>query len=238
VPMADPFFGYIPLSAIPPERLQDIRVTRGGGTGPFGAGALAGAIELDSADASDLGLFTGSAMIDDRAETELSGTLAPEVGEGYAMVSGRWDRGKGFFTTPEDQRVPATVRAKYDSWSTTARLVEPIGDDLTLQLRGLAFEDNRVLRFAGATTGSKGQDISARIVGRGAWKIDALAYGQWRNFNNRVISSSSYKLTLDQKDTPSNGQGGKIEIRPPVGGGHTLRLGSDFRSDAEGRRSG
>ena len=229
VPMADPFFGYIPLSAIPPERLQDIRVTRGGGTGPFGAGALAGAIELDSADASDLGLFTGSAMIDDRAETELSGTLAPEVGEGYAMVSGRWDRGKGFFTTPEDQRVPATVRAKYDSWSTTARLVEPIGDDLTLQLRGLAFEDNRVLRFAGATTGSKGQDISARIVGRGAWKIDALAYGQWRNFNNRVISSSSYKLTLDQKDTPSNGQGGKIEIRPPVGGGHTLRLGSDFR---------
>jgi outer membrane receptor protein involved in Fe transport len=125
--------------------------------------------------------------------------------------------------------VPATVRAKYDSWSSTARLVEPIGGDFTLQLRGLVFEDNRVLRFAGATTGSKGQDISARIVGRGAWKIDAIAYGQWRNFHNRVISSSSYKLTLDQKDTPSDGQGGKIEVRPPVGGGHTLRLGSDFR---------
>ena len=49
VPMADPFFGYIPLSAIAPERLESIRVTRGGGTGPFGAGALAGAIELESA---------------------------------------------------------------------------------------------------------------------------------------------------------------------------------------------
>ncbi|HEY7806339.1 MAG TPA: TonB-dependent receptor [Croceibacterium sp.] len=229
VPMADPFFGYIPLSAIPPERLRDIIITRGGGTGPFGAGAVAGAIQLESADARDLGLFTGEAMIDDRAETELSGTLAPQIGDGYAMVSGRWDRGKGFFTTPENQRVPATVRAKYDSWSTTARLVEPIGDDLTLQLRGLAFEDNRVLRFAGANTGSKGEDISARIVGRGPWKIDALAYGQWRNFNNRVISSNSYKLTLDQKDTPSEGQGGKIEVRPPVGGGHTLRLGADFR---------
>ena len=229
VPMADPFFGYIPLSAIPPERLSSIVVTRGGGTGPFGAGALAGAIELQSADASDLGLFTGEALIDNRAETELSGTLAPEIGEGYAMVSGRWDRGKGFFTTPEDQRVPATVRAKYDSWSTTARLVEPIGDDLTLQLRGLTFEDNRVLRFAGATTGSKGQDVSARVVGRGPWEIDALAYAQWRNFNNKVISSSSYNLVLDQKDTPSEGQGGKIEIRPPVGGGHTLRLGTDFR---------
>ena len=41
VPMTDPFFGYVPLSAIAPERLESIRVTRGGGTGPFGAGAPA-----------------------------------------------------------------------------------------------------------------------------------------------------------------------------------------------------
>jgi outer membrane receptor protein involved in Fe transport len=229
VPMIDPFFGYVPLSAIAPERLENIRVTRGGGSGPFGMGALAGTIELDSADAADLGLFTGSAMIDDRAETELSASLAPEIGPGYAIVSGRWDRGKGFFTTPESQRVPATVRARYDSWSTSARVVEPIGDNLTLQLRGLAYEDNRVLRFAGATTGMKGQDLSARLVGRGAWQFDVVAYAQWRNFNNRVISSSTYRLSLDQKDTPAQGQGGKIEIRPPVGGGHTVRLGADFR---------
>src|SRR3546814_16864360 len=31
VPVADPFFGYIPLSALAPERLAGIRVTRGGG---------------------------------------------------------------------------------------------------------------------------------------------------------------------------------------------------------------
>jgi outer membrane receptor protein involved in Fe transport len=229
VPMTDPFFGYVPLSAIAPERLESIRVTRGGGSGPFGSGALAGTIELDSADAADLGLVSGQALIDNRGETELSGSVAPQIGDGYAIASGRWDRGKGFFTTPEDQRVPATVRAKYDSWSASGRLVEPVSDDVTLQLRGLAFEDNRVLRFAGATTGMRGQDISARAVGRGPWQFDVLAYAQWRNFNNRVISSSTYNLTLDQKDTPANGQGGKIEIRPPVGGGHTLRVGADYR---------
>jgi len=229
VPMTDPFFGYVPLSAMAPERLENVRVTRGGGSGPFGSGALAGVIELDSADAADLGLSTGSAMIDQRGETELSGSLAPEVGEGYAVVSGRWDRGKGFFTTPEAQRVPATVRAKFDSWSAAARLVEPIGSDLTLQLRGLAFEDNRVLRFAGATTGMSGGDLSGRLVGRGAWQFDVVAYAQWRNFNNRVISSSTFNLSLDQKDTPASGQGGKVEIRPPVGAGHTLRFGSDYR---------
>jgi len=229
VPMIDPFFGYVPLSAIAPERLENIRVTRGGGSGPFGMGALAGTIELDSADASDLGLFTGSAMIDDRAETELTGSLAPQIGDGYGIFSGRWDRGKGFYTTPDSQRVPATVRAKYGSWSASGRVVQPIGGDFTLQMRGLVYEDNRVLRFAGATTGMSGQDISARLVGRGKWQVDAIAYAQWRNFNNRVISSSTYKLSLDQKDTPAEGQGGKIEIRPPVGGGHTLRLGADYR---------
>jgi outer membrane receptor protein involved in Fe transport len=229
VPMIDPFFGYVPLSAIAPERLESIRVTRGGGSGPFGSGALAGVVELDSADAADLGLFTGAAMVDPRGETELSASLAPEIGPGYAVVSGRWDRGQGFWTTPEAQRVPASVRAKYDSWSASARVVEPIGDDLTLQLRGLAFEDNRVLRFKGATSGMEGQDISARVVGRGPWQVDAIAYAQWRNFNSRVISSSSYKLTLDQKDTPATGQGGKLEIRPPIGGGHTLRFGTDYR---------
>ncbi len=56
-----------------------------------------------------------------------------------------------------------------------------------------------------------------------------LGYLQWRNFNNIVISSSTFAKTLDQRDTPSSGQGGKIEVRPPVGGGHTLRFGSDFR---------
>lgn len=229
VPIADPFFGYIPLSAVAPERLESIRVTRGGGSGPFGAGALAGTIELDSADAGDIGLFTGSAAINNRSETELSGTLAPEIGNGYATVSGRWDRGKGFWTTPEADRVPASVRAKFDSWSGGARLVQRLGPDVTLQLRGLAFEDNRVLRFDGATTGSKGRDVSARLVGRGAWQFDVIGYAQWRNFNNVVVSSTRFVPVLDQKDTPSTGLGGKVEVRPPVGGGHTLRIGTDYR---------
>ena len=229
VPLTDPFFGYVPFNAVAPERLGRIRVTRGGGTGPFGAGALAGAIELESADAAELGLFQGSALVNDRAESELSASLAPRIGDGYATVSGRWDRGKGFWTTPEDQRVPASVRAAYDSWSVGGRVVQPLGPDVTVQLRASAYDDDRVLRFDGAETGGDGQDVSARLVGRGAWQFDALAYLQWRNFYNRVISSTTFNLTLDQKDTPASGQGGKIEVRPPVGENHTLRLGADYR---------
>ncbi len=229
VPLTDPFFGYVPFNAVAPERLNRVQVTRGGGTGPFGAGALAGTIALESADAATLGLFSAQALVNDRAETQLSATVAPEVGEGYAVVSGRWDRGKGFFTTPEDQRVPATARAKFDSWSVSGRLVQPIGEDLELQVRGLAYDDARTLRFDGQDSTNEGQDISARLVSRGPWQVDVLGYAQWRNFTNIVISSSSFNPVLDQRDTPSTGLGGKIEVRPPVGEANTLRLGVDYR---------
>ena len=68
-----------------------------------------------------------------------------------------------------------------------------------------------------------------RIVSQGRWQVDALAYVQARNFNNIVISATSLRKTLDQRNTPSTGLGGKIEIRPPVGSDHQLRIGADAR---------
>ncbi|OYX41236.1 MAG: TonB-dependent receptor, partial [Sphingomonadales bacterium 32-64-22] len=159
----DPFFGHVPLSALSPNQLEMIRVTRGGGSGPFGAGALAGTVELEGIDARDLGLFRGEALVNDRGETQLEGSLAPEWDSGFAVVSGRWDQGDGFWTTPKDQRVAASVPAAYESWSANARVVQQLGTDVSLQVRGLAFEDNRTLRFAGADNATKGQDLSVRL---------------------------------------------------------------------------
>ena len=229
VPMADPFFGYIPLSAIAPERLSMARVTRGGGSGAFGAGAVAGTIDFTSAGPAQLGLLSAAGMVDDRGDTELSATLAPRLGSGFAVISGRWDRGPGFWTTPASQRAPASVRARYESWSVGARAVAPLTPDIELQARVMAFRDDRTLRFAGANTGSRGQDASLRLVGRGRWQFDVLGYVQARDFYNVVVSAASFRPTLNQRGTPSTGAGGKIELRPPVGGGHVLRLGGDWR---------
>ena len=229
VPMADPFFGYVPLSALVPERLAGVRVTRGGGSGPFGSGALAGTIELTSADAATLGPLSASLLASDRGETEAGAALAASLGAGFVTAAGRWDRGKGFFTTPAEQRVPATVRAGYDAWSARLRAVAPLAPDLELQAAGLVFRDARTLRFAGADSMSEGQDASLRLVGRGPWQFDALAYVQARNFANVVISSTRFTRTLDQRNTPSTGLGGKLELRPPMGRNHVLRLGADYR---------
>ena len=229
VPLADPFFGYIPLSAIAPETLGTIRVTRGGGSGPFGAGALAGTIELESAEPGATGPFLGNLAINDRAETEASGVLTQRLGQGFAVASGRWDRGQGFFTTPDAQRVPATARAGFDSWNAALRAVAPLTGEIEVQARVGVFRDDRTLRFRGADSFSSGEDASIRIVGRGAWQFDALAYVQARDFGNVVISSTRFTPTLDQRRTPSTGIGSKFELRPPILEGHDIRIGADYR---------
>jgi outer membrane receptor protein involved in Fe transport len=234
VPVADPFFGYVPLSALAPERLQSVRVIRGGGSGAFGAGAVAGTIELTSAGPDELGPWSGSVMADQRGASELWGVAAPRLGSGFAVASARWDRGGGFFTTPPAQRGPATVRASYDSWSASLRAVAPIAPGWELQARGLAYDDRRTLRFRGARTTSSGQDASLRLVGRGRWQVDILGYVQARDFSNVVISATSLRRTLDQRRTPSTGFGGKLELRPPLPRGQVLRLGADLRM-ADGR---
>ncbi len=229
VPLADPFFGYIPLSAIAPETLGTIRVTRGGGAGPFGAGALAGTIDMESAEPGAGGPFLGSAAVNDRGETEASGVLTQRLGRGFATASGRWDRGQGFFTTPEDQRVPATARAAFESWNAALRAVAPLTDTVEVQARVAAFRDARTLRFEGADSTSEGEEASIRFVGRGSWQFDALAYVQARDFSNIVISSTRFTPTLDQRRTPSTGIGGKFELRPPLLEGHDIRIGADYR---------
>lgn len=230
VPVADPFFGYIPFSALVPEQLGAVRVTRGAGNGAFGAGAVAGVIELTSASRSDLPLLDARGLYGSRNANELSATLSPRLGAGFVSLSARRDSGDGFFTTPVEQRVPATARARYDSWSVGARSVVPVGNDAEIQARLNVFRDSRTLRFIGADSASEGEDASIRLLSHGPWQLDALAYIQARNFRSVTISASTFRKSLDQYDTPSTGLGGKIELRPPVGARHVLRIGGDIRA--------
>ena len=229
VPLADPFFGSIPFNALPLDTIGVARITRGGGAGSFGAGTVAGTIELFSADRGQLPLYSARALYGSRNAQQIDATIAPDLGAGFLAVSGSYARGDGFWTTPADQRVAASAPARYETWAASARGVAPVGDTGEIQARINLFRDDRTLRFAGADNGQEGQDASLRYIARGDWQVEALAYVQLRNFNNIVISSTSFRPTLDQRNTPSTGLGGKLEVRPPVGGDHLLRIGVDSR---------
>ncbi len=229
VPLADPFFGSIPFSAIVPERLGLVSVQRGGGLGAFGAGAVAGVIDMTSATRQDLPPVSASGFYGSHNASELTASVSPRLGAGFATLSGRFERGDGFQTTPASQRTVASVPAAYQSWSTNLRAVAPLTATTELQFRGSLFQDARTLRFAAANSASEGQDASIRLISRGRWQVEALGYAQARNYANVVISAATFRRTLNQRNTPSTGIGGKIELRPPVAGGHVLRLGLDTR---------
>lgn len=229
VPVADPFFGYIPLSSLAPERLASATVTRGAGSGAFGAGGVAGTIELFSAGPDERARINGQFAGGSREATEFAVGAAPSLGSGFATFDARWDRGNGFWTTPKGQRVPASVPAAYNARSANVRFVTALGGANELQLHGLLFRDDRTLRFKGADSLSEGADASARLLHRGKWQVDAIAYVQRRNFANVVVSATSFRRVLDQRRTPSTGVGGKLELRPPRLGALQLRFGSDLR---------
>ena len=236
VPIADPFAGYLPWSALDPARLGSVTVVRGGGTGAFGAGAVAGTILLTSAAPGqsapyELGLAGGS-----RDSWAGTASLSAKVGEGYVQAGGRFDQGAGYVLVPPDQAGRVDIPARYNSWGASLRLLVPVAADTELQVSALAFNDDRVRGLTFANSQTTGADASARLVHQGDWGVDALVYIQTRSFSAQFAgvgpNRATETLTLDQYSTPANGAGGKFEVRPPVGESHALQLGVDVRSGA------
>ena len=234
VPVADPFAGWIPWPALSPDRLAAARITRGGGAGAFGSGALAGTIELFSAGGRDLPAVDAAVAAGSRGSLSASAGASATLGAGFAALSGRFDSGDGYVLVPDRQRGLVDVPARYRQWSISARGVAPVGEDSELQLSARAFNDDRRRGLFGGVTASDGADASVRVVHRGDWAWEALGYVQARKFATQILSVNAARTvatpTLDQYNTPSTGIGGKLELRPPVGTAHDMQVGVDVRS--------
>ena len=234
VPQLDPFTGYVPYSALRPERLSSARVTRGGGAGAFGVGAVAGTIELASGGPDRLPGVSARVFGGSRNASEVSGGIVQRLGTGFVSVNGGWDRGDGYLLIPASQRGTADIPARYDAWSVALRGVAPVTPALEIQASALVFDDHRLRGLAGTASRSQGADASIKLLGRGRWGFEMLTYVQARGFRSGFVSTatdrSSTTSTLDQFNTPSTGLGAKIEIRPPIGDRNSLRIGADVRS--------
>lgn len=229
VPVADPFFGSIPFAALSAEPIATASITRGSGTGPFGAGALTGVIALDSLALAArpravLALAGGGGDAWDSAAA-----LVAPLGSGHVAIDLHQAGGDGFYTTPADQRVAATVPAAYRARSAALTAQARMGLTTAMTARVSMFRDQRTLRFAGADSRAEGVDASLRLVGSGRWRWEALGWIGMRDFSNIVVSATTLRPTLDQRATPSTGWGAKWEVRPPVGDARMLRLGVDVR---------
>ncbi len=231
VPQSDPFGGWITWPAYAPERLGSVRVTRGGGSGTFGSGALAGTIEMESVGSGE-GL-AGSLAYGSRGSVDGSALLSGTLGQGFGFLSATYARGNGFIPIVAARRGPADIAAPYEQATLTARGVVPLDAQTELQASVMGFTDRRERGTILSENGGDGADASVRLVHKGRWGVQALGYVQMRKFTSRAVAVDATRTTVnqsvDQYNVPSTGLGGRLEIRPPLGEAIELRLGGDFR---------
>ncbi|WP_414714137.1 TonB-dependent receptor [Sphingomonas sp.] len=238
VPQADPFGGWVAFPAYATGRLGEVRVTRGGGSGYLGAGALAGTVELESATPAQLGSVEVAGAYGSRDSVEAQAAATLERERGFATLSGAYARGDGFVPIVAERRGPADRPAPYEQLSAAVRGVVEVAPATELQANVTAFSDRRERGTAFTANRSEAADASLRVVGRGRWGWSALAYLQTRAFASSFAAVDATRTnatqTLDQYNTPATGLGARIELRPPLGEGVDLRLGADWR-DVDGR---
>jgi vitamin B12 transporter len=232
VPQSDPFGGWIAWPAYDPRRLAQVRVTRGGGSGVAGPGALSGTIELESLESAGPGGTDADLAYGSRASIEAFAGGRARLGAGFASFSAAYSRGDGFIPVVAGQRGPADRPAPYEQASAALRGVAPVGGASELQANVSGFGDRRERGTAFSAIETKGADASLRLVGRGRLPYSLLAYVQVRDFSNAFAAVNTARTaaseTLDQYSVPSRGLGARGEIRPRAGPVE-LRLGADWR---------
>ena len=237
VPQTDPFGGWISWPAYDPRRLGQVNVTRGGGSGADGPGALAGTIALESAAPADLEGPAARVAYGSRDSVDAFAGYGAHLGAGFVSISGAYARGDGFIPIVARQRGLADRRAPYRQASLGMRAVAPLSATVELQANVSALSDERERGTAFSAIETRGADGSLRLVGRGRLPFSLLGYVQLRDFSNLFASvnasRSAATQTLEQCSVPSTGLGARVELRPRVGP-VAFRLGADWRQ-TEGR---
>ena len=231
VPQADPFGGWVAWSAYDAINLGGIIVTRGGGSGVDGPGALAGTIGLYSAMTDGV---EASAAYGSRDSLDFSASAGTRLGGGQVAIDGRYSRGDGFVPVVKAQRGAVDRAAPYKQGGLGIRLRFDAGDDSRIEASLRGFSDHRDRGTDFTQSKLLGVDASLRFVHdpSSATQWIALAYLQLRDFDSGFASVAAGRRgvapALFQR-VPATGLGARFELRPVMSGANPLRVGLDWR---------
>ena len=198
VPQADPFGGWVAFPAYATGRLDRIRVTRGGGSGYWGPGALAGTIELESVGGNAMRPFDGAIAYGSRNSVDAQGALGLKHDKGFATLSAAYGRGDGFIPIVKRSRGPVDRAAPYKQANVALRAVVEVAPETEAQVTANGFTDSRERGTDFSRNTSEGVDGALRLVGRGRWGWQALAYVQTRNFTSDFAAVNSTRTSVTQ----------------------------------------
>lgn len=235
VPQADPFGGWIAWPGYDALPWATATITRGGGSGAAGPGALAGTLRLDTHAPAEGIAFGGNVLGGSRGSfaTRLRGAFP--TGPVRSAVGVNFERSDGFVPVPQQQRGSVDVGAAYEQLGATARSELELARRVTLRATARAFTDKRNRGHPYSQNRQRGLDLSVQATpARNQHELwSALVYVQNREFSSSFASINAERSeatqVLDQYRVPSMGLGGRLAFRPNLGSNVSLELGGDYR---------
>lgn len=224
VPQNDPFGGWVIWSGLPPIGVEQARVVRGAGAGPYGAGALTGTIQL----AERTGVPSQGEYEAYAGERGLAGFAAAGA-VGDLMVSATAETSDGWIPvrttrTPFDAPLFFSARSAALRWAP-----EWDGRDLSVRLAG--YQEARGAGQVGGNSRATGAQLSATLadtspgIGTG-WRVQGWV--KRSDLENRTGNRTTGVTSNEQYATPAWGYGLNAALRRdlPKGG---WELGADAR---------
>ncbi len=232
-PLNDPFGGWVIWGAVPPETIASARVLRGAGAGPYGAGALLGAVQLVERQAAGVA-FTIEAG--DLGHTRVAGLAVAENDALSFMLAAGVEESDGWIPVRAGRGL-ADVALASESVSGVAR-VQWRGDGHVISSRLAGYGEERSAGLIGADSANSGASLSlalAKPLGAFAWRAQAWAMGSDLANSSVAVAPGRNSTTPanDQYATPAMGWGANAALRWTASGAG-VEIGADVRvSDGE-----
>ena len=231
VPQNDPFGGWVIWAALPPDLIESVTLIRGGGAGPYGAGALTGTVVLDERSSPGL---AADARHGERDTSRASVVYETAAGETDLLFAGSGGRSDGFTPVREGRGAADTALAVAD-WSAAFRATTAVGDAV-LSARIAAYDEDRQSGLVGAAARASGQSASltlARAPTPGSVGYRLQGWIRQSDLANSSVAVAANRATTTpantQFETPATGYGFNGAVRG-AGPHHEWEVGGDLRA--------
>ncbi|HEV7227095.1 TonB-dependent receptor [Brevundimonas sp.] len=200
VPLNDPFGGWVIWSRQPVEGLSGLDVVRAGGTGPYGAGALTGAVVLRERD--DGGAIT--AAVGQRGSARVAASGTGDLGPLRWVATAGHESTEGHVPVRAPDRGAADRPLDLDALSGSLRLDLPAGPVL-ISARASAYREDRGSGLDGARATVEGTALSLTAARAPTDQAPGWRVQFWRGTSD--LQNSSVAVAADRSmTTPANDQ--------------------------------
>jgi outer membrane receptor protein involved in Fe transport len=233
VPQNDPFGGWVIWSSLPSEIVEDVRIVRGAGAGPYGAGALTGVIALDEVTTVPGG-FAGELAVGEMDYRRGAAVVDAGSGATRLVTSLTAQHSDGWIPIEARARGDADSPLALDAINGSARFQTEVGSAV-VAVRASAYREKRDGGLRYVVSRSEGWSGSVTVASAPTDQALGWRVQGWIRESDLVNTSASVAAGRDvttpannQYATPATGYGFNAAVRRAAAN-YSWELGADLR---------